>query len=59
MSPAVEVFAFPVAIAALSLVGLTLALFGDGLYDFCAWLGLALPLASVLWAMLRALNRPP
>lgn len=48
-----EIFAAPGAIAVLSLVGLSVALTGDGWRDGLAWAALSLPLAAVLWARLR------
>lgn len=45
------VFALPLAIALLSLVGLVSALTGDGWRDAVSWLGLAAPVLAVAWAM--------
>jgi uncharacterized membrane protein len=47
------VFAVPIAIALLSVVGLVAALTGDGLRDVVSWLGLAAPVAVTGWAMRR------
>lgn len=44
-------FAWPIVIALASLIGLVSALAGDGIEDVVAWLGLALPIAAVAWAM--------
>lgn len=44
-------FAIPALIAALSLIGLITAMTGDGWRDAAAWLALAVPIASVAWAM--------
>ena len=49
------VFAVPAVIAAVGMVGLVSALTGDGWRDGLAWLGLAVPVAAVLWA--RAARR--
>ncbi|MEG3087484.1 hypothetical protein [Sphingomonas sp. PB4P5] len=46
-----RMFAWPMAIALASLVGLVSALAGDGIEDVVAWLGLALPIAAVAWAL--------
>ncbi len=50
-----RVFAVPAVIAVVGLVGLVSALTGDGWRDGIAWLGLAAPVAAVLWA--RAARR--
>jgi hypothetical protein len=44
-------FALPVAIALLSLLGLILALTGDGWRDLLSWAGLSAPALAVLWAV--------
>jgi hypothetical protein len=43
--------AAPAAIAAVSLVGLVSALLGDGLFDAVSWAALAVPLATIAWAL--------
>ncbi len=43
----------PLVIGLLSLIGLVSALAGDGLADWLSWLGLAVPVATVIWAMRR------
>ena len=45
------VFAVPLAIAAVSAVGLLSALTGDGWRDVVSWVGLASPVLAVIWAM--------
>jgi hypothetical protein len=45
------IFAAPLAVALLSLLGLVVALTGDGLRDALAWATLAVPVAAVAWAM--------
>ncbi|MEF3083177.1 hypothetical protein V3391_13270 [Luteimonas sp. SMYT11W] len=50
-----HVFAVPAVIAVAGLIGLVSALTGDGWRDGLAWLGLAAPVAAVLWA--RAARR--
>lgn len=47
------VFAVPLAVAALSLVGLVAALTGDGVRDALSWAGLAVPLAVAARAWAR------
>lgn len=47
------IFAAPLAIGLLSLVGLVGALTGDGLRDALSWATLAVPAAAVGWAMRR------
>lgn len=49
------VFALPALIATAGVIGLVSALIGDGWHDGLAWLGLAAPVAAVLWA--RAARR--
>jgi len=53
MSPFRRVWAAPIAIAAVSLVGLVAALLGDGLNDWISWIGLAVPLVVIVWARLK------
>lgn len=48
------IFAAPLLIGLLSLVGLIAALLGDGAWDVAGWLGLAAPLATLVWALVRA-----
>lgn len=45
------IFAWPLAIFLLGLVGLVSALTGDGWRDGLSWLALAAPVAAVIWAM--------
>lgn len=44
-------YAIPAIIAAVSLLGLILALTGDGLRDALSWAALATPIIAVGWAM--------
>lgn len=46
-----QIFAAPTLIALLSLVGLLAALLGNGVFDVVSWIGLAIPVAMVIWAM--------
>jgi hypothetical protein len=48
-----QVFAAPLAIATVSIVGLVAALVGDDIWDVLSWLSLAVPVAVVLWYWLR------
>ncbi|WP_337189095.1 hypothetical protein [Phenylobacterium sp.] len=50
------IFAAPIAIGVASVVGLVVALTGDGLRDVASWLALAVPVAATAWA-LRARRR--
>jgi len=45
------IFAVPLGIAVLSSVGLVAALTGDGWRDIISWVGLAVPVLTVAWAM--------
>lgn len=46
-------FAAPLAIALASAIGLVAALVGDGVNDWVSWIGLAVPVASIVRAWLR------
>ncbi len=46
------IFAAPAVIGVLGTVGLVSALTGDGWRDAVSWVGLAAPIAAVIWAML-------
>lgn len=48
--PLRSIFAAPAAIALFSLLGLIVALTGDGARDAFAWACLAVPVAAVFWA---------
>lgn len=47
------VFAVPLAIGAMSLIGLVSALAGDGPADWLSWATLVVPVVAVVWAMRR------
>lgn len=49
----VRTFAVPALIALVSSVGLVAALLGDGAFDMISWLGLAIPVGAIAWAMLK------
>ncbi|WP_454761041.1 hypothetical protein [Caulobacter segnis] len=53
MSAFRRVWAAPAAIAVVSLIGLVVALLGDGLNDWVSWIGLAVPLVVIVWARLK------
>ena len=44
-----EIFAAPLAIGLLSVVGLVAALLGDGLWDVVSWLALGVPVVLMAW----------
>jgi uncharacterized membrane protein len=46
-----KIFAIPLALALVSIVGLVVALTGDGLRDAASWAALAIPVFAVGWAM--------
>jgi hypothetical protein len=48
-----EVFATPLVMGVLSLIGLVSALAGDGVADWLSWVALAVPALTVVWAMRR------
>jgi hypothetical protein len=43
-----RVYATPICVGVVSLIGLVAALVGDGIYDIIGWLGLAAPAAAGL-----------
>ena len=45
------IFAIPLLLALVSIVGLVVALTGDGLRDAASWAALAIPVLAVGWAM--------
>lgn len=45
------IFAVPCAIGLLSVVGLVIALAGDGWHDAVSWVSLGVPVVAVAWAM--------
>lgn len=47
------VFAAPLAIGIMSLIGLVAALAGDGPANWLSWVTLAVPVLVVAWAMRR------
>lgn len=49
--PLRAIFGWPLALFLLGLAGLVVALTGDGWRDAASWAALALPVATVAWAM--------
>lgn len=47
------VFAAPLVMGALSLIGLVSALAGDGPADWVSWVTITVPVLAVAWAMRR------
>jgi hypothetical protein len=45
-----QIFAIPLLLAILTLVGLIAGLLDDGLFDVLSWAGLFFPVAAILWA---------
>lgn len=45
------IFAMPLLLAIASIIGLVVALTGDGPRDAAAWAALAIPVGAVGWAM--------
>lgn len=45
------VFRIPTLLAALTVIGLTAGVVGDGVWDALSWLTLGLPLFVMLWRM--------
>jgi hypothetical protein len=50
MSGLWRIFAVPLALAIVSVIGLVAALTGDGWRDWISWATLALPVAAFVWA---------
>ncbi|WP_133491992.1 hypothetical protein [Alcanivorax sp. 24] len=48
-----RIFAVPAMIALTSLIGLIAALLGDGVLDVVSWVGLAVPVVMIGWAMVK------
>lgn len=48
-----HVWAAPTAIAVITLVGLIVALLGDGIEDWIGWAALATPPAVIIWAFAK------
>ncbi len=44
----------PASLAAVSLMGLVAGLFGDGLWDVVSWAAVGLPIAAVVWHLVRS-----
>ena len=51
------IFAIPVVVAILSLIGLIGALLGDGVWDGVGWLGLGACVAVMGWALIARRRR--
>lgn len=49
--PLRAIFAWPIAIFLLGIVGLVSALTGDGWRDGLSWMALVAPVAALVWAM--------
>lgn len=47
------IFAAPLLLAAISVVGLLSALLGDGVWDAVSWFTLAAPVAVIAWMLYR------
>jgi len=45
-----QIFAVPLFLATLTLVGLIAGLLDDGLFNLLSWAGLFFPIAAILWA---------
>ena len=51
------VFAIPLVVAILSLIGLIGALLGDGVWDGIGWIGLGACVAVTVWALIARRHR--
>ena len=52
-SPMLALWGWPIAIALLSAVGLVGGLWGDGAWDWLAWIGLGVPALLAVYLGLR------
>lgn len=52
-----RLWGWPIALGAITAVGLVSALLADGLWDLVSWLALGLPVAMGFWYGLR--RKPP
>jgi hypothetical protein len=52
-----SVFAWPIALAILGVIGLASALIGDNLWDALSWATLTAPILIILWHIARAKRR--
>jgi hypothetical protein len=46
---ALQVFAVPIVLGALSAIGLVAALLGDDVWDYVSWLALGIPCVVMAW----------
>ena len=51
------IFAVPLVVAVLSLIGLVGALLGDGVWDGIGWIGLGAGVAVTVWALVARRHR--
>ncbi len=51
-SSTVRTFGAPAIIAVVSLVGIFAALLGADMFDLASWIGLGVPVAVIVWAMI-------
>jgi hypothetical protein len=54
-----QIFAAPIVVGALSIVGLLAALIGDGWWDVVSWLSLTLPILLYLFFIVRRKRAGP
>jgi hypothetical protein len=52
-----QIFYLPAVFAAITIIGLLSALFGDGVWDALSWVTLACPIAATVYFVLRS-RRP-
>lgn len=46
-----EIFAAPLLVASVTIIGLVAALLGDGWFDMFSWIGLSVPVLVISWAL--------
>ena len=52
-----SVFAWPIALGILGLIGLASALIGDDVWDALSWAALGVPIPIIIWHVARAKRR--
>lgn len=46
-----SIFAIPILLGIVSLVGLVVGLLGDGVIDLAGWVALGLPVLAIIWSL--------
>jgi hypothetical protein len=54
-----QIFAAPLALAAITAAGLVAALTGDGIWDVLSWIALGIPPAALMAFVFLSCRKPP